>query len=229
MNERAAPGSVRIGIVAKDALRALGLAAIVEEHAGWSALPLALEELMRAVGLSALLLDAQVIDKPLDLIAKLRRGLPDMAVILFSQPLSLDEVQDVIAAGAKGYLPLNARESEVVMAIEVVLDGSVWAPRKVLARLIEAGGVPAARGRAAQSLSARLTQKELEVLELLMQGGTNRQIAAQMHIEDVTVKAHLGRMLRKAGVKSRVELTLRAMEEKRQDEAFPFWDKPELL
>jgi len=52
------------------------------------------------------------------------------------------------------------------------------------------------------------------VLLLLMDGSSNRQIAKAMGIDEVTVKAHLGRMLRKTGSSNRIELTLRAMEEK---------------
>jgi len=55
------------------------------------------------------------------------------------------------------------------------------------------------------------------VLRLLMDGNTNRHIAEAMGIDEVTVKAHLGRMLRKTGASNRVELTLRALEEMEAD------------
>ena len=59
-----------------------------------------------------------------------------------------------------------------------------------------------------------LTDRERDVLQLLMNGRSNREIAAAMGIEPATVKAHLGRMLRKTKATNRVELTLRAMEER---------------
>ena len=93
--------------------------------------------------------------------------------------------------------------------MRVVLEGSVWAEPQVLARLIEAGGVTSPPGEA--TFSDRMTHREREVLRLLMDGQTNRQIAETMGIEPVTVKAHLGRMLRKARVKNRIELTVKAM------------------
>jgi DNA-binding CsgD family transcriptional regulator len=105
------------------------------------------------------------------------------------------------------------------MAMEVVLDGSIWAPRKVLARLIDAGSANAAQaGTAAAAanvaVEASMTPREREVLHLLMDGRSNRDIAGAMGIDEVTVKAHLGRMLRKTRSANRVELTLRAMEER---------------
>ena len=105
-----------------------------------------------------------------------------------------------------------------------VRDGSVWAPRKVLARLIDAGGVPAADAAAlpsTDSIEHKMTPRELEVLHLLMAGKSNRHIASAMHIDEVTVKAHLGRMLRKTGSSNRVELTLRAMDERKGRSAAP--------
>jgi DNA-binding NarL/FixJ family response regulator len=118
-------------------------------------------------------------------------------------------VQSIIAAGAKGFLSGSADEDEIRNAMRVVLEGSVWAEAQVLARLIEAGGVTSPPGEA--TFSDRMTLREREVLRLLMDGQTNREIAETMGIEPVTVKAHLGRMLRKARVKNRIELTVKAM------------------
>jgi DNA-binding NarL/FixJ family response regulator len=132
--------------------------------------------------------------------------------------LDPDFVQAVIGAGAKGYLAETAHEGEIRMAMEVVLDGSVWAPRKVLAKLIDAGAAGAAKmsnsNAANDSVVHKMTRRELDVLDLLLEGRSNREIAEALQIDEVTVKAHLGRMLRKTGSSNRVELTLRALEEK---------------
>jgi DNA-binding NarL/FixJ family response regulator len=64
-----------------------------------------------------------------------------------------------------------------------------------------------------------LTDRERDVLHLLMNGRSNREIAAAMGVESATVKAHIGRMLRKTKANNRVELTLRAMEEKGTEES----------
>jgi DNA-binding CsgD family transcriptional regulator len=64
------------------------------------------------------------------------------------------------------------------------------------------------------SIEQAMTPRELDVLHLLMDGRNNRDIALAMGIDEVTVKAHLGRMLRKTRSTNRVELTLRAIEER---------------
>ena len=82
---------------------------------------------------------------------------------------------------------------------------------KVLARLIEAGslGNGSNGGSATSTVLQKMTPRETQVLELLMDGRANRDIAGAMGIDETTVKAHLGRMLRKTGASNRVELTLR--------------------
>ena len=210
--------SARVGVIAADPLRSVGLVAILQDALGAEMVALELEAAFTAESIDALLLDSRsTLDSLTDLIARLRKERPTLKIVAMGQPLPPDDVQAIIGAGAKGYLAETAGESEIRMAMEVVLDGSIWAPRKVLARLIDAGGTaPGMMGAAAQgdSIEGTMTPRELDVLHLLMDGRTNRDIALAMGIDEVTVKAHLGRMLRKTRSSNRVELTLRAMEER---------------
>jgi DNA-binding NarL/FixJ family response regulator len=208
-----------IGVVAADSLRSMGLVAILEEIAGVAAYPLKLDDVCSAPDLDLVLLDLpEPLDAILHTIMHIRRERPSLKPVVMGEPLTPEQIQAVIGAGAKGFLLRSAGVSEISMAIEIVLDGSIWAPRKVLARLVEAGTAGAeslAPPPAHQeSIEEMITGREREVLHLLMNGRSNREIAAAMGIEQATVKAHLGRMLRKTRAKNRVELTLRAMEEK---------------
>ena len=210
----------QIGVIAVDPLRSVGLQAILEETAGLKAIPLTLKSVAEhAAGLSALLLDARAGGEGLpETIARLRRDQPSLKIIVMGEALGPEQIQNIVGAGAKGYLAETATENEIEMALEVVLDGSVWAPRKVLAKLIEASGTSGRDGMfhgGSESLTQRMTVREREVLGFLMDGRSNRGIAEAMGIDEATVKAHLGRMLRKAGATNRVELTLRALEERR--------------
>jgi DNA-binding NarL/FixJ family response regulator len=150
-----------------------------------------------------------------DLIGRLRREHPQLRIVVVGEGLDPYLIETVIGAGAKGYLAETASETEIRMALEVVLDGSVWAPRKVLAKLLEGGSSsPSASTPSGDSIVKRMTAREREVLELLKDGRSNRAIAEALGIDEATVKAHLGRMLRKTGAHNRVELTLRAIEER---------------
>ncbi|HTF65565.1 MAG TPA: response regulator transcription factor, partial [Edaphobacter sp.] len=110
-------------------------------------------------------------------------------------------------AGAKGYLAHTARENEIRLAIEIVRDGSVWAPRKVLARLLEAS----AGERRNVTPEPKFTEREAQVLQLLVAGRPNREIAEALGIDAATVKAHVGRLMRKMGVDNRIALSVQAV------------------
>ena len=90
------------------------------------------------------------------------------------------------------------------MAIETVRDGSVWAPRKVLSRLLDREP----RNPDGTEQRPRFTARELEVLTLLREGHPNRELARMLGIDEATVKAHLGRLMRKVGVSNRIALTM---------------------
>ena len=212
-------GRVRVGVVAADPLRLLGLLTILEEALGLQAVGLTLEGIAAEKKLAALLIDVRSCEEGLtDVIARLHQERTELKIVVVGETLDAGLIQTVIGAGAKGYLLETSDEKEICMAMEVVLDGSVWAPRKVLARLIDASGAVAVAGQVeGDGIAEKMTPREQEVLRLLMDGNTNRHIAEAMGIDEVTVKAHLGRMLRKTGASNRVELTLRALEEMEAD------------
>lgn len=210
-----------VGVVSGDPLRSLGLVSVLEGIEGVTASAVGPDEAYGAQdaeteSFGALLVHLRgAVETLIQSIAKLRKARPAVKVIVMGEMLPPEDVRAVIGAGAKGYVAETASVSEIVMAVEVVLDGSIWAPRKVLAALIEAGGGAAGqRDGVALPIEPMMTERELDVLNLLMNGRSNREIAAAMGIEPATVKAHLGRMLRKTQASNRVELTLRAIEER---------------
>jgi len=203
------PQQTNVGVVALDPLRVAGLQSILESCPGVTSRAMRFEEAIAADDLGVILLDSACVGNLPEALMRFRRERHAAKIIVLGDGLSTRQVQAIIAAGAKGFLPGSADEDEIRNAMRVVLEGSVWAEPQVLARLIEAGGVTSPPGEGA--FADRMTLREREVLRLLMDGQTNREIAETMGIEPVTVKAHLGRMLRKARVKNRIELTVKAM------------------
>jgi len=206
-------GVAQLGIVAADPLRSVGLVAILEDVPKLHVQALDWDTAFESDELAAMLIDVRLgMGDLIETIQRLRRERPERKIIAMGVPLELSQVQAVIGAGAKGYLAETATEDEIRMAVEVVLDGSVWAPRKVLAQLIDAASVQGTVA-GADSIANKMTPRESEVLKLLAEGKSNRDIAVALDIDEVTVKAHLGRMLRKTGASNRVELTLRSLDE----------------
>ena len=156
--------------------------------------------------LALVVIDATSVGDVLAAIAMFRRMRPGLAVLVLGETIEHDYIERVIGAGAKGYLTHTAKADEVRMAVEVVLDGSVWAPRKVLSRLLDS------TLREFPDPVIRFTKREREVLRLLVLGHPNRQIAQALGVDEGTVKAHMGRLMRKAGVANRTALTMQAIE-----------------
>jgi DNA-binding NarL/FixJ family response regulator len=205
MSESPQMRSDRIGVVATDPLRVLGLKVVFGESMQTQIVPLSIPGALDDASLCLVLIDAECTTHLLELITTFRKARPSLKLIVLGTDTSAQFIESVIGAGAKGFLPHTAAESEIRMAIETVRDGSVWAPRKILARLLD-------RQRSSPGLRAgqaipHFTPREHQILELLHRGQSNREIAHVLGIDEGTVKAHMGRLMRKVGVDNRVALT----------------------
>ena len=212
MAEGKAQRVVRIGLVATDPLRILGLQQMfVEATAGQSEqreiVPLSVPGVLQDTTLMNVLIDASCTDHLLELLTTFRRMRPQLRLIVIGDSIEAEYIQRVIGAGARGYVTQTVSENEIRMALEMVNDGSVWAPRRVLARLLDA----ASQFGVSVAPEVDFTERERDVLRLLVRGFGNCEIAEELCIGESTVKAHLTRLMRKVRVKNRVELTLYAL------------------
>lgn len=199
----------RIGLVATDPLRILGLQTVLAEKQIEVVL-LSAPRALDTAGISIVLVDEDATEGHLlELLTTFSQRRPQLRVIVMAGSTEFEYIERVIGAGAKGYVSHTARAGELEMAIDIVEDGSVWAPRKVMARLVASsrGSVdPAGREL------PRFTARETEVLHHLVAGKPNRAIAESLGVDAVTIKAHVGRIMRKVGVETRLELILYAVD-----------------
>lgn len=211
---RSAPSSIavkRIAVVAAEPMRVAGFESLFADNQTIEVLAMTAVQALRAKDLSLAVIDGSAVDQLFEMLETFRRSRPALKLLVTGAAADHAAIQRIIGAGAKGYLLDSASLAEVVMAVDVVLDGSIWAPRKVMARLLDSNR---AAEQAAQSMPMRLTGRERDVLGLLVGGGSNREIATALGIDEATVKAHVGRLLRKFGVTNRTALTVRAMQRK---------------
>jgi DNA-binding NarL/FixJ family response regulator len=191
-------------LVSSDPLRLVGFQAIFENHKRVDLVGAQLPEILRDSGLHLVLLCMPITEPLFDLLETIKGFRPDIRVVVMSNSMESDLVQRMIRSGAKGFLPDTATEQEIALAVDTVADGSIWAPRRILAKMIDHEFSSPAPSPA----KIELTGREREVLELLVGGSTNRQIAAAMKIEERTVKAHIAKLMRKFGVSNRTALTM---------------------
>jgi DNA-binding NarL/FixJ family response regulator len=212
MKEKKSQEPLRLGLVATDPLRVVGLQTIfAQESAQGGAVeivPLSVPGALNESGVSLILIDAACTDHIFELLATFRRARPHLRLIVLGLEEDHEYIQRIIGAGAKGYLAHSAKESEIRLAIEIVQDGSAWAPRKVLAKLLE---LSSEATRAKLAYEPKFTEREWQVLRLLVAGHPNRAIASELGIDTITVKAHVGRLMRKVGVDNRIALSMQAV------------------
>lgn len=130
----------------------------------------------------------------------LRREFPDARVLMLSIDEGEEDVYRALQAGAAGYLPKATQLQELLQAIRVIHAGQRYLPPALAARLAERGP------------GATLTARELEVLELVSKGLSNREIAAVLGCSETTAKWHLKNIMAKLDVTDRTEATRVAVE-----------------
>lgn len=208
------PQPIRIGVLAGEPIRLEGLTMIFEEKpepGKPQLIPLigTMEELLDNRSLEYLVVDLNSSAGGLEILEKVKRSRPGIRQIVIGPEKNDELVLDAVVAGARAFLYSSAGPETVRMAIDVVVSGSIWAPRRLLSKLIDRLlGVPDSR-EVVKKL--RLTDRERQVLGLILAAKSNREIARQLGIEERTVKAHVGRLMRKTGADNRIELSMHAL------------------
>ena len=199
--------AIRVAVLEGDPLRFIGLRSLLESEHDFTLVSVAIGDL-GMLGDKDVLVLAQ--PKSLDLtslIDDFRAKKTGIRVIVTGSDAGNEAVLKAIAAGAKGYLHQNATAAEFAQAIRVVHQGLIWAPRRVFSMLIESSTISFRH----RLLPDPLTKREKDVLEMLVAGRSNKEIAVPLGIEERTVKSYVSKLMRKTGVKNRIKLSVHAI------------------
>lgn len=140
---------------------------------------------------------------------------PTVGVVMLSGNHDSETIQQALARGAQGFIPKAETRDVLTRALELVLAGGVYVPRAALGGRLQPSGAPVpaimepppAPAPAPWS-SLGLTDRQLDVLALLMQGRSNKLICRALGLAEPTVKNHVSAILRALGVASRTEAVL---------------------
>jgi DNA-binding NarL/FixJ family response regulator len=140
---------------------------------------------------------------------------PQIAIVMLTASEDVDDLFAAIKAGARGYLLKNLESGELRGMLGAVERGEAAITpaiaARILAELARAEAVPSAA--TADPDPDRLTERELDVLRLVVRGLRNKEIAAELGISENTAKFHLRNILDKLHAQNRTEVVARAMRE----------------
>ena len=141
----------------------------------------------------------------------LRERYVDAAIVVLSAEQNPETVRRALELGARGYIPKSAKADVIINALRLVISGGIYIPPEILS-----GGLsspPQARYAAADNAlaspqAAGLTERQIQVLALIMQGKNNKTICRLLDLAEPTVKNHVTAILRALDVSSRTEAVI---------------------
>ena len=172
----------------------------------------AIEQLNSAVA-DIVLIDIRLPGRDgIQLLREVKKTWPDVPVVMLTTYDNAKFARKALAEGAAGYILKDASPADLDQAMRVALagGGNVLSTR-VIQNLFEemesGGGKPTAKKGPPMSM----TQREVDILELLVEGHSNRDIAQRLFLSEKTVKAHLASVFRKLGVTNRTQAAMAAV------------------
>jgi DNA-binding NarL/FixJ family response regulator len=129
---------------------------------------------------------------------------PALPLIILTGAEDPQQIQDVLAAGASGFIPKSSTPAVMLSAIQLVLSGGTYIPPQLLSGAsVSAHTPPSSSIR--ERAQTQLTDRQMQVLRLLAAGKPNKAICRELDIEEGTVKAHIATLFRVLDVANRTE------------------------
>ena len=200
--------TLTVGLVNFEPLRVTGLRSILETEPQISVRVVETQDVLADDSIGLVLFG---LSKPPSFgrMSGLRVERPDLKLIVVGSLGDDETIINAIAVGAKGYVEETAQPEQLMQAIDIVISGSIWAPRRVLSlfvdRMLQFSTKPVRRH------GNHFTEREQQVLRMLSAARSNREIAETLGIEERTVKAYIKKLMSKVGVDNRVALSLHAV------------------
>lgn len=158
----------------------------------------------------------------IEMAQEVKRRWPGIKIIILTSHNQPEEVIAALGAGAQAYVLKDIKPQRLVQVIETVYEGAAWldpAIASIVLFSLSGQGVEGAKVVSQKSASAEntlisdLTEREREVLQLIVKGKNNQEISDTLHISIHTTKAHVGSILGKLCVNDRVQAAIKAINE----------------
>jgi two-component system response regulator DevR len=165
------------------------------------------EELVESSRPDVVLLDARLPDiSGVEVCRRLNRTHPGVAVVILTTYTDVELVQECLQAGARGYVVKDVERFSLKESIRAVSRGEAVLAPQVAGQIIDR----IRSRRPEEKRPAGLSPSQVAILRLISRGHSNREIAADVHLSENTVKTHVQEIFRKLGVRNRVEAAILA-------------------
>jgi DNA-binding NarL/FixJ family response regulator len=187
-----------------------GLRALLESHAGWEVCGEASDGREAVEKATKLKPDVAVLDIGMPLLngvgatRRIRSACPNTEILILTMHESEDLVQQVVQAGARSYILKDEADRVLLAAVEALSQHKAYFSPRVSGAVTEDPGAPPTEG--AKPPRTRLTPREREILQLLAEGKSNKEVSALLGISVNTAEAHRANIMLKLGVHSLAEL-----------------------
>jgi DNA-binding NarL/FixJ family response regulator len=136
---------------------------------------------------------------------QIRAAQPETEIVVLTTHADEESILDALRAGARGYLTKDAGIAEISRAVHAAADHHALLDPLVHSRLIAAASAGSRPKPLPASLPDGLTAREAEVLSLIAQGMSNREIAAKLFVSEATIKTHINHVFAKIGARDRAQ------------------------
>jgi DNA-binding NarL/FixJ family response regulator len=133
---------------------------------------------------------------------------PVARILLVAEKFSQAECNHLLRLGAKGLLTYAEGRAQLPRALPLIASGGFWVPRAMLSEFVDSVLTNAHGRRLKVETGTKLSRREQEVLNQLLENLTNKEIASKFNISERTVKFHVSNLLSKFGVRRRADLIL---------------------
>lgn len=174
----------------------------------------ALQLIAEHADIGLILLDLNLPDRDgFSLLAELREQYPAISIIVLSAQQDRGSVVKALELGALGFIPKSAQREVMLTALQLIFAGGIYIPPEILSREEPMLSQSSPKGSAASPprvspSDVGLTERQLEVLTLLMQGKSNKAICRVLNLAEPTVKNHITSILKTLKVTNRTEAVI---------------------
>lgn len=152
---------------------------------------------------------------------EIKTKLPEAKVVMLTSMNSQDEVLASLAAGADAYCMKEIKIDRLLQVLEMVMEGAIWLDPAIAKLVMQSlpgsgGSDPADTANEKQTkrrYNTELTERELEVLKLIVAGKSNKEIAQALGVSNHTAKAHVANIIQKLAVDDRTQVAVKALKE----------------